>query len=65
MLGGQVEPSWMHGVLWELARCSRVLVVVSPHKRPVIGPGLGWTPADPPEIILDRVHVRCYYSDLW
>jgi hypothetical protein len=54
----------MAGVLWELARACRALVVVSPHKKPVLPPGCGWTPAEPPEVLVDRVHVRCYYSDM-
>ena len=57
-----VEPSWMSGLLWELARTCKALVIVSPHKRPVIPPDHGWLPAEPVEIRVDRVHVRCYYS---
>ena len=54
----------MVGVLLGLARACRALVVVSPHKKPVLPAGAGWSPAEPPEVLQDRVHVRCYYSDL-
>lgn len=58
------DASWMPSLLWELSRTCKVLLIISPHKRPAIPPNNGWEPADPPELRVDRVRVRCFWSTL-
>lgn len=53
-----VEVSWLPLLLHQLAIMSHQLLIVSPHKRPVIKPSWGWTLRD--SVTLDRVHGRWY-----
>ena len=56
-----IEPQWLHLALSALARSARLLIVLTPHKRPVIDHSTGWRAAG--EIVHERVRVRLYKSD--
>jgi len=45
---------------WQLATVSDALLIVTPHKRPVLRPEWGWELVD--EVLIDRVRGRCYRS---
>jgi SAM-dependent methyltransferase len=45
-------------LVWQLAEISDALLVVTPHKRPVLRPGWGWHQVD--EVLIDRVRGRCH-----
>ena len=53
-----VEVSRLPRLCRALAELSPTLVVVTPHKRPVLREGWGWLAAE--EIKHDRTRVRCY-----
>ena len=57
-----VEPSWMYGVLYELAQACGYLMIISPHKKPDIPSSAPWSLVPPGELRVDRVHVRLYKS---
>ena len=57
-----VEASYLYTTLAALARSSRALIIVTPHKRPVVDASTGWR-APAPEIVHERVRVRLYLSD--
>jgi SAM-dependent methyltransferase len=46
---------------WQLAQISEALLVVTPHKRPVLRPDWGWELVD--EVLIDRVRGRCHRSE--
>merc|ERR1719456_1830464 len=56
-----MEKSWQHTTLAALALSCRMLIVVTPHKLPVINPSTGWRQVD--ELLQERVRVRLYISD--
>ena len=56
-----IEPSYLFTTLAALARSARLLVVLTPHKRPVIEPSTGWRSAG--EVVHERVRVRLYVAD--
>ena len=57
-----VEPSYAYTTLAAIARSSRLLVIATPHKRPVVDPSTGWREAAP-EVLHERVRVRLYVSN--
>ena len=57
-----IEASYLHTTLAALARSSRALIIVTPHKRPAVDPSTGWRPGAA-EIVYERVRVRLYISD--
>lgn len=56
------EPSWLATVCMQLAIAAENLVVITPHKRPAIEPGWGWTAAGEHRDPVWRVRLRCYSS---
>jgi hypothetical protein len=56
-----IEPSFLFTTLAALARSARLLVVLTPHKRPVIDASTGWRGSG--ELVHERVRVRLYVSD--
>jgi len=68
------NPSELFALLWELSTKSRWLLIISPHKKPEIKDGWGWTKWDVDtwkecqmsdhkgEILKDRVHCRVFRS---
>eukprot|EP00930_Biecheleria_cincta_P010756 TRINITY_DN11304_c0_g1_i1.p1 TRINITY_DN11304_c0_g1~~TRINITY_DN11304_c0_g1_i1.p1 ORF type:complete len:549 (+),score=148.71 TRINITY_DN11304_c0_g1_i1:59-1705(+) len=52
---------WQHTALSALARSCRMLVVLTPHKQPVIEPSTGWRQMD--EVVYERIRVRLFVSD--
>jgi hypothetical protein len=52
-------PSHLPALCVALARTSPRLAIVTPHKRPVIRPGWGWS--TPRESVHDRVRIRIYH----
>lgn len=56
-----IEPSYLYTTLAALARSSRLLLVLTPHKRPVIDPATGWR--EEGEMVTERVRVRLYVSE--
>ncbi|HZL37522.1 MAG TPA: class I SAM-dependent methyltransferase [Tepidisphaeraceae bacterium] len=52
------EPSRLPGLLHALGRTSDTLLIITPHKRPVIRRQWGWELAG--ECMLDRVRARLY-----
>eukprot|EP00746_Dinoflagellata_sp_MGD_P164668 gnl/MRDRNA2_/MRDRNA2_93431_c0_seq1.p1 gnl/MRDRNA2_/MRDRNA2_93431_c0~~gnl/MRDRNA2_/MRDRNA2_93431_c0_seq1.p1 ORF type:complete len:573 (+),score=169.43 gnl/MRDRNA2_/MRDRNA2_93431_c0_seq1:58-1776(+) len=56
-----LDKSFHHMTLAALARSCRALLVLTPHKRPVIEPSTGWTQVE--ELLQDRVRVRLYISN--
>ena len=56
-----IEPSYLYTTLSALARSSRCLIVVTPHKRPVIDPSTGWKMAAN-EMVHERVRLRLYVA---
>jgi len=55
-----LDRSWLVMTLTALARASHLLVVASPHKRPVIDTKTGWVEIG--MVLQDRVHVRLFRS---
>jgi hypothetical protein len=55
-----VEPQWQYITFSALARSTRFLVVLTPHKRPIIDSSTGF--AEVGEIVHERVRVRLYES---
>lgn len=53
-----VEPSRLPAVCQQLALVSDALLVLTPHKRPVIGPEWGWELVG--EQVIERVRARMY-----
>lgn len=53
-----VEPSRLPGLLAALGQISSALLILSPHKRPLIDPSWGWRLVD--EIYPQRVRTRLY-----
>lgn len=56
------EPSWLAAVCVQLSLAAEHLIVVTPHKRPVIDPAWGWLPVDEHRDGPWRVRLRCYTS---
>ena len=54
------ETSRLAAVCIALVRVAPALLILSPHKRPVINGGWGWS--DPDEFVHRRVHARLYRS---
>jgi cold shock CspA family protein/SAM-dependent methyltransferase len=52
---------WQHTALSALARSCHMLVVLTPHKQPVIEPSTGWRQMD--EVVYERIRVRLFVSD--
>jgi SAM-dependent methyltransferase len=52
------EPSRLAGLCLALAQVAPAMLILSPHKRPVIKSGWGWSAAE--QIIDQRVHARLY-----
>lgn len=57
------EPSRLAGVCLALAAASPALVIVTPHKRPEIGPKFGWDLIDDHRDISLRVRLRLYEAN--
>lgn len=57
-----LEKSWLSVTLSALARAAHLLLVATPHKRPVIEPYMGWEQIG--EVLHARVRVRLYRSHL-
>lgn len=55
-----VERSWFAMTMAALARASRLLIVLTPHKRPTIDSSTGWEQVG--EVLQERVRVRLYRS---
>ena len=55
-----LDRSYLHTTLAALARSARLLVVLTPHKRPTIEPSTGWSAAG--EVLHDRIRARLYTS---
>jgi hypothetical protein len=53
-------PSRLPALALQLSLIGQTLLVLTPHKRPDIRPGWGWSQEG--ELILDRVHARFYSS---
>lgn len=58
-----IEASYLHTTLAALARSSRALIIVTPHKRPHVDPSTGWREGAS-ERVHERVRVRLYLSDV-
>lgn len=54
------EPSRLPGVCWQLSQVSRDLLVLTPHKRPVIRAEWGWQLSR--ETLFQRVRARRYQA---
>jgi 2-polyprenyl-3-methyl-5-hydroxy-6-metoxy-1,4-benzoquinol methylase len=57
-----LTPSRLPGVVWQLARTAPRLLVLTPHKRPVLSPHWGFELVG--ELLERRVRVRCYHRTL-
>ena len=57
-----VGASYLYTTLAALARSSRLLVIVTPHKRPAVDPSTGWR-VGATELVHERVRVRLYVAD--
>ncbi len=55
-----VEPSRLPILLYQLSIISTSLLIITPHKKPIIKPEWGWTLLD--ELIIERVRGRIYES---
>ncbi len=53
-----VDASRLPALCWELAQITPQLVILTPHKRPVLRAEWGWTLRE--EIMQDRVRARLY-----
>lgn len=56
-----VEPSRLPALMFELSRVSDSLVVLTPHKRPVLKPAWGWTRRG--ELVVERVRASYYATE--
>jgi SAM-dependent methyltransferase len=52
------EPSRLPSVVQELSQVAPALLLIMPHKRPVLRPAWGWTLTD--EIVVERVRARLF-----
>lgn len=52
------DPSRLPRVAWALAQAGRQLLIVTPHKRPIVRKEWGWTQAG--EWVVERVRARAY-----
>ena len=55
-----VEPSRLPILLYQLSRIAPSLLIITPHKKPIIKPEWGWTLLE--ELIIERVRGRIYES---
>jgi hypothetical protein len=55
-----VENSWLFSVCEEMSHIAKHLIVITPHKRPIITPATGWEIHS--EILEDKVRMRLYNS---
>ncbi|HWE63076.1 MAG TPA: class I SAM-dependent methyltransferase [Chloroflexota bacterium] len=55
-----VEGSRLPILAYQLSRIGQALLVLTPHKRPVLRPEWGWTLRD--ELVVERVRVRYYVT---
>ena len=55
-----LEPSRLPQLVYQLSRVAGALLVLTPHKRPVLRPEWGWTLAG--ESVIQRVRARGYQS---
>jgi hypothetical protein len=56
-----IDSSMLFGVFYQLALCSRHLMILSPHKRPLINESMGWQLME--EMVGEqRVHGRLFKS---
>ncbi|MBO0723459.1 MAG: hypothetical protein J2P41_21725, partial [Blastocatellia bacterium] len=53
-----IEVSWLPSLLARLGAISQRLLIITPHKRPVIKSAWGWSIED--EFIRERVRARIY-----
>ena len=58
------ERSWLPGLCVALAAAAGRLIVITPHKRPVIDPAWGWTLVDEHRDPAWRVRMRSYSSQM-
>jgi SAM-dependent methyltransferase len=52
------EESRLPGLAWRLAEAADALLVITPHKRPVLRPEWGWEPLG--ELLADRTRARMH-----
>ena len=52
------EPSRLPGIAWALAQVAPALLILTPHKRPVLRPEWGWRLSA--EFVQDRIRARLY-----
>jgi len=50
----------LHDFCNKLARLSKKLAIISPHKFPLMRPTYGWQEVE--NTVLDRIHLRVYFS---
>ena len=55
-----VEPSRLPALTYQLSRVADSLLILTPHKRPVLKPAWGWRPIG--EMVIERVRARYYRS---
>lgn len=55
-----LDSSRMYSTMTALAQAARVLVVVSPHKKPEMKPEWGWQLVQ--QTLIERIHVRIFKS---
>lgn len=55
-----IEESWLPALLAQIGFISRSLLIITPHKRPDLKAGWGWTLED--EFVIERVRARLYQS---
>ncbi len=53
-----IEESWLPSLLFQLARISDCLLIITPHKRPELKSEWGWTLED--EFLIEKVRARFY-----
>jgi hypothetical protein len=57
------EPSRLPALAQQLATTAPTLLILTPHKRPMLRAEWGWEPAR--ERVADRVRARCYQSNVF
>jgi SAM-dependent methyltransferase len=55
-----IDPSRLPALTYQLSRVADLLLILTPHKRPVINREWGWTLTG--EIVIERVRARYYRS---
>jgi hypothetical protein len=55
-----VKESLLHDFCNKLAEMSKFLIIISPHKFPILKPNYGWEEIE--SSVLDKIHFRVFKS---